>query len=166
MNGQLRRRVQSRPGREVPQLSSAEQRAVDALASLPTVAEDFPGLHAREGVLDASTDTATRCVVGLLPCRKLFAWSTPVRDDQPGPEVAAISVGGDPVGRRRRPGCCPRPARSGGWWISRSSWTVRQWSGRGWDTPASSRSSTLPNALKEGRSDAVITSVIPRSSRS
>lgn len=81
-------------------MGNAEHRVVDARSFQSAVAEDRPGLHACEGVLDASTDTAVRGVVLLLSCRKLLAWNTPVRDDQPGAAVAAVSDGGDPADHR------------------------------------------------------------------
>lgn len=53
-------------------MGNAERRVVDAFV-VQSVAKDLPGLHPREGVLDASTDTAMRGVVLLPPCRKLLA---------------------------------------------------------------------------------------------
>lgn len=43
---------------------------VDAVAFEAAVAEDLPGLHAGEGVLDAGADLAVRAIVFLLPDRQ------------------------------------------------------------------------------------------------
>jgi hypothetical protein len=55
------------------------------------VAEDLPGLHPGEGVLDAGTDLAVRRVVFLFPGREFgLARFAVVRDDQAGAAVAAV----------------------------------------------------------------------------
>ncbi|OKI78544.1 hypothetical protein AMK12_21735 [Streptomyces sp. TSRI0395] len=51
---------------------------------LAAVAEDFPGLHAGEGVLDAGADASVFGVVLLLAAQEWATGSSAVRDDQVG----------------------------------------------------------------------------------
>lgn len=52
---------------EVGEADDAEHDVVDALAFESAVAEDLPGLHSGEGVLDADADLAVGGVVFLRP---------------------------------------------------------------------------------------------------
>lgn len=63
----------------------AEHGVVDAVAFEAAVAEDFPVLHAGEGVLDAGADASVFVVVLLLAAQEWASGSSAVRDDQSGP---------------------------------------------------------------------------------
>lgn len=52
---------------EVVEAGDSEHGVVDAIASEAAVAEDLPGLHAGEDVLDAGADLFVGRVVGLFP---------------------------------------------------------------------------------------------------
>src|SRR5881398_2730437 len=84
--------VSSSPGEgEVVQSGDAEHGVVDAVALEAAVAEDLPGLHAGEGVLDAGADFAVGGVVFLFRVREFdLAGFAAVRDDQAGAAVAAV----------------------------------------------------------------------------
>jgi hypothetical protein len=58
---------------EVVQAGDAEHGVVDAVAFEAAVAEDLPGLHAGEDVLDAGADLLVGLVVGLFPVGQFFA---------------------------------------------------------------------------------------------
>jgi hypothetical protein len=76
---------------EVVKAGDAEYGLVDAVAFHAAVAEDLPGLHAGEGVLDAGSDLAVRTVGLLIPGREFdLAAFTAVWDDQTGAAVAAV----------------------------------------------------------------------------
>lgn len=85
-----------RPGRlsgegEVVHPGDAEHGVVDSVAFEAAVAEDLPGLHAGEGVLDASLDLLVGLVVFLFPIREFgLAALSAVRDDESGARVAAV----------------------------------------------------------------------------
>lgn len=69
----------------------AEHGVVDAVALETAVAEDLPGLHAGEDVLDAGPDLLVGLVVVLFPVRQYgLAAPPPVRDDESGARVAAV----------------------------------------------------------------------------
>ncbi|GGV83968.1 hypothetical protein GCM10015535_28090 [Streptomyces gelaticus] len=53
---------------EAVQAGEAEHGVVHAIALEAAIAEDLPGLHAGEGVLDAGADLAVGGVVLLFPC--------------------------------------------------------------------------------------------------
>ena len=73
------------------QAGDAEHRVVNAVAFQAAVAEDLPGLHAGEGVLDTGADLAVGAVVVLFPVRKLDLTAfAAVRDDQAGAPVRAV----------------------------------------------------------------------------
>ncbi|GAA2628769.1 hypothetical protein GCM10009863_50000 [Streptomyces axinellae] len=104
--------VPSSPGEgEVVQAGNAEYRVVDAVTFEAAVAEDFPGLHAGEGVLDAGADLAVRGVVFLFP-RLQFALAgfAAVRNDQAGAPVAAVRDNRGPADGGPRTGQLPRLA--------------------------------------------------------
>jgi hypothetical protein len=52
---------------EVVQADDSAHRVMDAVALQAAVAEDLPGLHAGEGVLDTGADLAVGSVVLFLP---------------------------------------------------------------------------------------------------
>ena len=80
----------------------AEHGVVDAVAFEAAVAEDLPGLHAGEDVLDAGADLLVGLVVFLFPVREFgLAVRAAVRDDESGARVAA--VGDREWSCRRRP---------------------------------------------------------------
>ncbi len=54
---------------EVVQTGDAEHRMVHAVALETAVAEDVPGLHPGEGVLDAGADLAVERIAFLFPGR-------------------------------------------------------------------------------------------------
>jgi hypothetical protein len=60
---------------EVVQSDDAEHGVADPVSFEAAVAEDLPGLHAGEGVLDAGADLLVGLVVGLLPLGQLFAFA-------------------------------------------------------------------------------------------
>ena len=65
------------------QAGDAEHGVVDAVALESAVAEDLPGIHAGEGVLDAGPDLAVGGVVFLFPGGEFgLAGFAAVRDDQ------------------------------------------------------------------------------------
>ena len=71
---------------EVVQACDAEHGVVDTFASEAAVAQDFPALHAGEGVLDAGADPAVGGVVVLLPGGQVVVLVLAVvRDGQPVP---------------------------------------------------------------------------------
>lgn len=63
---------------------------VKAVSFLAAVAEDFPVLHAGEGVLDAGADASVFGVVLLLAAQEWASGSSVVRDDQSGAQVGAV----------------------------------------------------------------------------
>ncbi|CAM5356148.1 hypothetical protein SALBM311S_04958 [Streptomyces alboniger] len=70
---------------------SAEHGVMDAVAFETPVAQDLPGLHTGEGVLDAGANLFVRPVVFLFPGREFdLPGRSPVRDHQSGALVAAI----------------------------------------------------------------------------
>lgn len=76
---------------EVVQAADAEHCVVDAVTLEAAVAEDLPGLHTGEGVLDAGANLAVGGVVFLFPGLELgLAGFAAVRDDQAGSSVAAV----------------------------------------------------------------------------
>lgn len=76
---------------EVVHPGDAEHGVVDTVAFEAAVAEDFPGLHSGEDVLDASADLPVGPVVFLFPIREFgLATLTTVRDDESGAQVAAV----------------------------------------------------------------------------
>lgn len=73
------------------QWGDAEHGVVDAVTFQMAVAEDLPGLHSGEGVLDAGADLAVGGVVYFFSCREFaLAPLTVVRDDQTGAPAAAV----------------------------------------------------------------------------
>lgn len=70
---------------EVVHPVDAAHGVVDAVAFEAAVAEDLPGLHPGEDVLNAGTDLLVGLVVRLLPLGQLFALSPTVRHDSPVP---------------------------------------------------------------------------------
>jgi hypothetical protein len=69
----------------------AEHGMVHSVAFQAAVAEDLPGLHAGEDVLDAGSDLLVGLVVFLFPIRELGLAALPaVRDDESGAWVAAV----------------------------------------------------------------------------
>lgn len=64
---------------------------VDAVTFEAAVAEDIPGLHAGEYVLDAGADLLLVFFVKLFPVGQLFAFVSPVGHHEPGARVAAVS---------------------------------------------------------------------------
>lgn len=76
---------------EVVHAGDAKHGVMDAVALQAAVAEDLPGLHAGEDVLDAGSDLLVGLVVFLFPVREsgLSALSA-VRDDESGARVAAV----------------------------------------------------------------------------
>ena len=89
----------------------AEHGVVDAVAFQATVAEDLPGLHAGEGVLDTGANVAVRSVV-VFPPGWQFALPAPaaVRDDQAGAPIAPIGDHGGAADGFLGSGQCPRLA--------------------------------------------------------
>lgn len=64
---------------------------VDAVAAAAAVAQDLPGLHDGEGVLDAGSDAAVVGVVAFLPAGQFgLPWLAAVRDQQSSALVAAV----------------------------------------------------------------------------
>jgi hypothetical protein len=86
------RRVPQSPGEDqVLQASDSEHRVVDTVALEAAVAQDFPGLHASEGMLDAGADLAVGCVGFLFPVGEFgLPPLAAVRDDQAGAPVTAV----------------------------------------------------------------------------
>src|SRR5690349_22177496 len=76
---------------EVVHPGDAEHGVVDAVVFEAAVAEDLPGLHAGEDVLDPGPDLLVGLVVNFFPGREfgLAALAT-VRDDESGARVAAV----------------------------------------------------------------------------
>lgn len=73
------------------QAGYAAHRVVHAVAAEAAVAQDLPGLHTGEDVLDAGPDLLVALVVCLLPVGKFFVRAaTAVRDDQSRFAVAAF----------------------------------------------------------------------------
>lgn len=73
------------------QAGDAEHRVVDAVALEAAVAEDLPGLHPGEDVLDAGSDVLVGLVVLLFPGREFaLAALSAVWDDESGAGVAAV----------------------------------------------------------------------------
>lgn len=72
-------------------MSNAEHRVVHAIALETAVAQDLPGLHPGESMLDPSADHAVRGVVLFLPGGQ-FALSrlAAVWDDEPGTSIASV----------------------------------------------------------------------------
>jgi hypothetical protein len=102
----------SSPGEgEVVQTGDAEHGVVDAVAFEPAVAEDLPGLHAGEGVLDAGPDLAVGGV--------LAPWIRQLPSDPPRPNrrhhAVRVNARCPPQSRSRRrsrpQSPLPRPAR-------------------------------------------------------
>lgn len=78
------------------------------MCSSSAVADDLPGLHAGEGVLDSSPDFAVGGVVGFFPGRQLgLAGFSAVRNDQTGATVAAVGDHGGVADRVLGPGHFP-----------------------------------------------------------
>lgn len=76
---------------EVVQAGDAEHGVVYAVAFEAAVAQDLPGFHPGEGVLDAGADLAVGGVVFLFPGREFgLAFLAAVRDDQAGAPVSAV----------------------------------------------------------------------------
>ena len=75
---------------EVVQVGDAEHVVVDSVAFESAVAEDLPGLHAGEDVLDAGADLLAGLVVFLFPVRKVFSLASAVGHDEPGAGIAAV----------------------------------------------------------------------------
>src|SRR6478752_7165591 len=76
---------------EVVHSGDAEHGVVDSVAFEAAVAEDLPGLHPGEGVLDAGPDLLVGLVVFLLPVREFaLAALSAVRDDEAGARVTAV----------------------------------------------------------------------------
>lgn len=63
---------------------------VEPVSFLAAVAEDFPGLHAGEGVLDTGADASVFGVVLFLAAQEWASGSSAVRDDQYGSRVGAV----------------------------------------------------------------------------
>lgn len=78
------------------QASDAEHGVMDAFAFESAVAEDLPGLHTGEDMLDAGADLFVRAVVFLLPLGQFLAPGAAVRHEEPGAGIAAV---GDRQGR-------------------------------------------------------------------
>jgi hypothetical protein len=78
---------------EVVHPGNAEHSVVDSVTFEAAVAEDLPGLHAREDVLDAGADLFVGLVVCFLPVRKVFAFASAVGHDESGAGVAAVGDG-------------------------------------------------------------------------
>lgn len=85
------RAVRSPSVGEVVQSGNAAYRVVDAIALETAIAQDLPGLHPSEGMLDPSADLAVGGVVFFFPVRQ-FALPrvAAVRDDEPGTSIAAV----------------------------------------------------------------------------
>ena len=89
----------------------AEHGVVCAVTLEVTVAEDLPGLHAGEDVLDSGADLLVGLVVGFLPTGQSFALAPPVGYDRSGTRIATVGDCGylaqtqrlDPDVLRRRP---------------------------------------------------------------
>lgn len=76
---------------EVVQACDAEHGVMDAVAFETAVAEDLPGLHAGEGVLDVGADAAVGGVVSVFPVGEfVLAAFASVRDEDAGAGVAAV----------------------------------------------------------------------------
>ena len=75
---------------EVVQAGDAEHGVVNSVALEAAVAQDLPGLHAREDVLDAGSDLLVGAVVFTLPVAQVPASRTAVGNDQPGSWIAAV----------------------------------------------------------------------------
>src|SRR5690606_24869063 len=76
---------------EVVHPGDSEHGVVDSFSFEAAVAEDLPGLHAGEDMLDAGADLLVGLVVFLFPVRKFGpAALAPVRDDESGTGVAAV----------------------------------------------------------------------------
>lgn len=76
---------------EVVHPCDAEHGVVDTVVFKAAVAENLPGFHPGEDVLDTGPDLLVGTVVLLFPVRKFSLAGRPtVRDDQPGALVAAV----------------------------------------------------------------------------
>lgn len=76
---------------EVAQAGDAEPGAVDAVTFEAAVAENLPGLHADEYMLDAGTDLLMGLVACLFPVREFgLAEISTVWDDESGARAAAV----------------------------------------------------------------------------
>src|SRR6478735_12379405 len=76
---------------EVVHAGDAKHGVMDAVALESAVAEDLPGLHAGEDVLDAGPDLLVGLVVFLFPTRELgLAAVSTVRDEESGARVASV----------------------------------------------------------------------------
>jgi hypothetical protein len=71
-------------------VGDAEHGVVHSVALEAAVAEDLPGLHAGEDVLDAGPDSLVRTVVSLLPVRQFLNGPAAVRHHESGARTAAI----------------------------------------------------------------------------
>lgn len=84
-------RMQSAAAPDAVQMGDAEHRMVHAIALETAVAQNLPGLHPGEGILDSSADRAVRSVVLFLPGRKFaLPRGAAVRDDEPGTSMASV----------------------------------------------------------------------------
>lgn len=72
------------------QAGDPEHGVVDSVALEAAVAEDLPGLHALECMLDAGANLFVRAVVFLLPLGQLLVWGAAVGHEQSGARVAAV----------------------------------------------------------------------------
>jgi hypothetical protein len=96
---------------EVVHARDAEHGVVDAVTFEATVAEDLPGLHPGEDVLDSGADLLVGLVVGFLPAGQSFALAPPAGHDKSGTGTATVGDCGDlaqtqrldPDVRRHRP---------------------------------------------------------------
>lgn len=71
-------------------MGNAAHGVVYAFTLETAVAQDLPGLHAGEGVLDAGADLLVGLVVYLLPVREFLSLSAPVGHHEAGARVAAV----------------------------------------------------------------------------
>src|SRR5882757_1316850 len=87
--------IAARPARlsdevEVVQAGDSEHGVVHAVALQSAVAEDLPGLHPGEDVLDAGPDLLVGSVVFLLPVGQFFAGPAAVRHHESSAGIAAV----------------------------------------------------------------------------
>lgn len=92
---------------EVVEVGDAEHGVMDAIALEATVAQDLPGLHPGEDMLDTGANLLVLTVVLGLPLGQLAAFGPAVRDHKASAGIAAVGDGGGPPDGRFGTGLGP-----------------------------------------------------------